>query len=483
MSGERKTLWSGRFSEGAAESTLTFTSSLAVDRRLARYDVLGSLAHSKMLSRQGIITSKDGEDIRQGLRSIMEQIENGTLPVQESLEDIHSNIEFLLTDMIGDAGARLHTARSRNDQVVTDLRMFMRDATLDTLEAIGALQKALMERASENLEIILPGFTHIQHAQPVTVGHWLMAHFFRLQRDSERLTDSYKRLNVCPLGSAALAGTTYKIDRLSTSSLLAFDAPCPNSIDGVSDRDFVAEYLFASALTSVHLSSLCEELVYWSSSEFGFVEMADAYSTGSSIMPQKKNPDVAELTRGRTGAALGDLVNILTTMKGLPTAYNRDLQEDKPAVFATYDRLVPCLRMTAAMVATMRLNQERMLSACKDGYLNATDLADYLVTKGLPFRRAHEIVGAVVRYAIENKKRLEDLNIYELRGFCGIIDRDVFNVLPIERCVARRTSIGGTSPEVTPMQLSQAMSVLHRQGEFIDRERSRIDRAFSSLME
>jgi argininosuccinate lyase len=233
----------------------------------------------------------------------------------------------------------------------------------------------------------------------------------------------------------------------------------------------------------VHLSSLCEELVYWSSSEFGFVEMADAYSTGSSIMPQKKNPDVAELTRGRTGAALGDLVNILTTMKGLPTAYNRDLQEDKPAVFATYDRLVPCLRMTAAMVATMRLNQERMLSACKDGYLNATDLADYLVTKGLPFRRAHEIVGAVVRYAIENKKRLEDLNIYELRGFCGIIDRDVFNVLPIERCVARRTSIGGTSPEVTPMQLSQAMSVLHRQGEFIDRERSRIDRAFSSLME
>ncbi|MDW5562809.1 MAG: argininosuccinate lyase [Methanomassiliicoccus sp.] len=482
MSGERKTLWSGRFSEGAAESTLLFTTSLAVDQRLARYDILGSLAHARMLTRQGIISAQDGEAIQGGLHSIMAQVEEGTLPVQESLEDIHSNIEFLLTDMVGDAGARLHTARSRNDQVVTDLRMFMRDATLDTLEAISALQKALMERASDSLEIILPGFTHIQHAQPVTVGHWLMAHFFRLQRDAERLVDSYKRLNVCPLGSAALAGTTYKIDRLSTASLLGFDAPCPNSIDGVSDRDFVAEYLFAATLTAVHLSSLCEELVYWSSSEFGFLEMADSYSTGSSIMPQKKNPDVAELIRGRTGASVGDLVNILTTMKGLPTAYNRDLQEDKPAVFAAYDRLIPCLRMAAAMVATMRLNEERMLNACKDGYINATDLADYLVMKGLPFRRAHEVVGAIVRYAIDNRKRLEDLNVYELKGFCGIIDRDVFSVLPVDRCVARRTSIGGTSPEVTPMQLSQAMSVLHRQSEFVDRERTRVERAFATLM-
>lgn len=482
MSEERKTLWSGRFSEGAAESTLAFTSSLAIDKRLARYDVLGSLAHSRMLTRQGIISPEDGKAIQEGLRSIMTKIDDGTLPVQERLEDIHSNIEFLLTDMIGDAGARLHTARSRNDQVVTDLRMFMRDATLDTMEAIGLLQKAIMERASDNLDVILPGFTHIQHAQPVTVGHWLMAHFFRLQRDSERLMDSYRRLNVSPLGSAALAGTTYRIDRLYTSDLLGFEAPCPNSIDGVSDRDFVAEYLFAAALTAVHLSSLCEELVYWSSSEFGFLEMADAYSTGSSIMPQKKNPDVAELVRGRAGAAVGDLMNILTTMKGLPTAYNRDLQEDKPAVFATYDRLVPCLRMTAAMVATVRFNKERMLSACKDGFLNATDLADYLAMKGLPFRRAHEVVGAVVRYAIENRKRLEDLTLSELKRFSDIIDEDVFSVLPVERCVARRTSIGGTSPEVTPMQLSQAMSVLRRQSDFIDRERSRIEKAFKSLM-
>jgi argininosuccinate lyase len=483
MSGDKKTLWSGRFSEGAADSTLAFTSSLAVDKRLARYDVLGSMAHARMLSRQGIISSRDGDTIQEGLRSIMAKIDDGTLQIQERLEDIHSNIEFLLTDMIGDAGARLHTARSRNDQVVTDLRMFMRDATLDTMDAIGALQKAIMEKASDSLDIILPGFTHIQHAQPVTAGHWLMAHFFRLQRDSERLMDSYRRLNVSPLGSAALAGTTYRIDRLYTSGLLGFDAPCPNSIDGVSDRDFVAEYLFASAMTAVHLSSLCEELVYWSSSEFRFLEMADAYSTGSSIMPQKKNPDVAELIRGRTGAAVGDLVNILTTMKGLPTAYNRDLQEDKPAVFATYDRLVPCLRMAAAMVTTMRFSKENMLSACKDGFLNATDLADYLAMKGLPFRRAHEVVGAVVRYAIENNKRLEEMKIDELRAFSDIIDEDVFSVLPVERCVARRTSIGGTSPEVTPMQLSQAMSVLRRHGDFIDRERTRSEKAFRSLLE
>jgi len=481
MSSENKTLWSGRFGQGAADSTLAFTSSLSVDRRLARYDILGSLAHARMLARQGIVSKEDGARIEEGLKAILAQVEDGTLPVQDQLEDIHSNIEFLLTDRIKEAGARLHTARSRNDQVITDVRMFMRDATLDTIDAIRTAEKALMDRASENLDTILPGFTHVQHAQPVTVGHWLMAHFFRLQRDAERLMDSYKRLNISPLGSAALAGTTYNIDRMRTAKALGFESPCANSIDGVSDRDFVAEYLFDAALTSVHLSSLCEELVYWSSPEFGFIEMDDAYSTGSSIMPQKKNPDVAELTRGRAGAALGDLVNILTTMKGLPTAYNRDLQEDKSALFASYDRLVPCLRMAAAMVSTMQLNKGRMLEACQDGFLNATDLADYLAVKGLPFRRAHEAVGAIVRHAIEHGKRLEDLTLDELRGFCARIDEDVFAVLPIERCVARRTSIGGTSPEVTPMQLSQAMSVLRRQGDFVEKERTRIAKAFDAL--
>jgi argininosuccinate lyase len=481
MGGKKKTLWSGRFAHGAADSTLAFTSSLTVDLRLARYDVLGSLAHAKMLTRQGIISPEDGAVIARGLQAILAQVDDGTLVVQERLEDIHSNIEFALTDMIHDAGARLHTARSRNDQVVTDLRLFLRDATLVTIDAIGSVQAALAEKASQNLDAVMPGFTHVQHAQPVTVAHWMMAHFFRLQRDAERLMDSYKRLNVCPLGSAALAGTTYNIDRLLTAHLLGFEGPCTNSIDGVSDRDFVAEYIFASALTAVHLSSVCEELVYWSSPEFGFVEIDDEHSTGSSIMPQKKNPDVAELTRGRAGAAVGDLVNILTTMKGLPTAYNRDLQEDKPALFSSYDRLVPCLRMTASMVSLMRLNKERMLRACEEGFLNATDLADYLVVKGLPFRQAHEVVGALVRHAIDRRKKLEELSLEEMRAYCDLIDQDVYEVLPVERCVARRTSLGGTSPVVVPIQISHAISSLGRQMDFVDRERTRIERTWEAL--
>jgi argininosuccinate lyase len=479
--GER-TLWSGRFAQGAADATLEFTSSLAVDRRLARYDVLGSLAHAKMLAVQGIISTEDAEKIRQGLLAILEKVDDGTLDVHGRLEDIHSNIEFALTDNVGDAGGRLHTARSRNDQVVTDVRMFVRDATLDAINVLGRLQRALMERSSDNLEVILPGFTHVQHAQPVTVAHWLMAHCSRFQRDAQRFIDSYRRVNLCPLGSAALAGTTYNIDRLYTARLLGFDGPSANSIDGVSDRDFVAEFIFAAALTGMHLSSLCEELVYWSSPEFSFLEMDDRYSTGSSIMPQKKNPDVAELTRGRSGGMLGDLVNILTTMKGLPTAYNRDLQEDKIALFATHDRLLPCLEMTAAMVETMGMNKERMLQACYDGYINATDLADYLVVKGLPFRQAHEVVGALVRRAIEERVRLEELPLAELRKHCDLIGEDVYGVLPIERCVARRTSIGGTSPLVVPMQLSQGMSSLRRQRDFVDRERGQVDNAFEGLV-
>ena len=483
MSGERKTLWSGRFDEGASQSTLDFTSSLDVDGRLARYDVMGSLAHVRMLSRQGIVTPEDGRAIQEGLLSILEQVEDGTLPIQIGLEDIHSNIEFVLTDRIGDAGARLHTARSRNDQVVTDVRMFLRDATLDTIDAVISLQTALIGRAEGSSDVILPGFTHVQHAQPVTAGHWLMAHVFRLQRDTERLLDSYKRLNVCPLGSAALAGTTYDIDRAYTAQLLGFEGPCPNSIDGVSDRDFVAEYLFATALTAVHLSSLCEELVYWSSPEFGFLEMADEHSTGSSIMPQKKNPDVAELTRGRTGAAIGDLVNILVTMKGLPTAYNRDLQEDKPALFASYDRLVPCLRMTAAMISDMRMDRERMLQACQDGFINATDLADYLVAKGLPFRKAHQVVGAIVRHAMARKARLEDLSLQELKDHCELIEDDVSSVLPIERCVVRRTSLGGTSPSAFPPQLALAHEGIEAHSGLVKKEMARLSRLYRSLVE
>ncbi len=483
MGQEQKVLWSGRFSQGAAEETLAFTSSLAVDRRLARYDILGSLAHARMLARQGIIAEEDGESIAAGLKQLYAQAEEGTLPIDPKLEDIHSNIEFLLTSMIKDAGARLHTGRSRNDQVATDLRMWQRDAILETIDAIYGLEHALMERASDTVDVIMPGFTHVQHAQPISLAHHLMAHFQRLTRDAERFADCYRRTNISPLGSAALAGTTYNIDRLYTAELLSFDAPCANSLDGVSDRDFVAEHLFAASLCAVHLSSLCEELVYWSSPEFGFAEMDDAYSTGSSIMPQKKNPDVAELTRGRAGASIGDLVNMLCTLKALPLSYNRDLQEDKAALFAAHDRTVSCLRLAAAMVATVRFDSERMLAATRDGFLNATDLADYLVTKGLPFRKAHEVVGAAVRYCIEHGKRLEELTLDELRSFSELIGEDVFAVLPVERCVLRRMSVGGTSPNVIPMQFSQGMSALRRQSEMVQKEKGRLERAYQQLLE
>ncbi len=477
----KKVLWSGRFKEGATDATLAFTSSLHTDVKLARYDVLGSIAHVKMLSTQGIISQEDGKEIQKGLKEILAQIEDGTLPVQESLEDIHSNIEFILTDRIKDAGARLHTARSRNDQVVTDVRMFMRDAILDVIEELIGFEKTLLEVSKDNIDTIVPGFTHVQHAQPVTIGHHLMAHFSRVRRDVERFIESYSRINVCPLGSAALAGTTYNIDRNYTSSLLGFQNPCYNSMDGVSDRDFVAEFLFNASLCAVHLSSICEELVYWSSQEFAFIEMDDAYATGSSIMPQKKNSDVAELTRGRTGAAIGDLVNILTTMKGLPLTYNRDLQEDKDALFSSYTRLTSCIKMCSAMIATLIFNKERMLSAASEGFMNATDLADYLVVKGMPFRKAHEVVGGAVRYCIDKNKKLEDLSIEELQSFSDLIEKDVFEILPLEKCVSRRRSFGGTSPEVIPIQLDNGYSAVDRQNAFVIGERNIIEQAFNAL--
>ena len=326
--------------------------------------------------------------------------------------------------------------------------------------------------------MIVPGFTHVQHAQPVTIGHHFMAHFSRIRRDIERFIESYSRVNVCPLGSAALAGTTYDIDREYTSSLLGFQNPCYNSMDGVSDRDFIAEFLFNSSLCAVHLSSICEELVYWSSQEFAFIEMDDAYATGSSIMPQKKNSDVAELTRGRTGAAIGDLVNILTTMKGLPLTYNRDLQEDKDAMFSSYTRLTSCIKMCSAMIATLSFNKERMLSAASEGFMNATDLADYLVVKGMPFRKAHEVVGGAVRYCIDENKKLEDLTLKELQSFSDLIKEDVFDILPLEKCVNRRKSFGGTSPEIIPVQLDNGHSAVDRQNAFLIGERNIIEQAF-----
>jgi argininosuccinate lyase len=477
-----RVMWSGRFKEIANDQTLAFSSSLSVDRRMAWYDIVGSIAHARMLAKQGILPKSDVQLMVGGLHDLMEELETGDFRFSDKLEDVHTNVEFRLTERIGEAGARLHTARSRNDQVATDFRMFLRDYTLETCSLIANLQKVLIAKAEEHLDTIMPGFTHMQHAQPVTLAHHLLAHLARLQRDLERCLDSYQRLNVCPLGSAALAGTTFPIDREYVARSLGFKSPCENSMDGVSDRDFAAEYGFVAALCMMHLSSICEEIVIWSSPEFGFVEVSDAFATGSSIMPQKKNPDVAELVRGRSSVALGELTALLTMLKALPLTYNRDLQEDKARVFALADTLTSCLTITASMISTSKYDKDRMLSACLKGYLNATELADYLVVKGIPFRHAHEITGKVVRYAIEKDANLQNLTIKELQGFSSVIKKDVFKVLSVKSCVDRRTSYGGTAPSAVREQLGKARSVSLSAEKRAEAESRKLKSAYSKLL-
>lgn len=478
----RQALWSGRFEKGLSESTLSFTSSLSTDERLAWYDVVGSIAHAKMLGKQKIIAKDEAVKIVRGLGQILKEIESGDLELSEELEDIHTNIEFLLTKRIGEAGARLHTARSRNDQVVTDLRMYLRECVLNTIELLTDLQESLTSISKMHVKTVMPGFTHMRHAQPITLAHHLMAHFFRLERDVERFLDSYKRINVCPLGSGALAGTTFGIDRQQVSDALGFYAPCQNAMDGVADRDFVAEYMFASALTMAHLSSICEELVLWSTPEFGFVEIDEMFSTGSSIMPQKKNPDVAELIRGKTAGSLGNMTAILALMKGLPMAYNRDLQQDKVALFDSIDTLTECLRILAPMIAKTEFNDRAMLVSAEKGYLNATDLADYLVRKGVPFRKAHEAVGKAVRFASKKGKRLEDLSLAELKRFNTKIDEDVTLALPTMKCVEGRNSYGGTSPAAIKNQLLEASSAIKKHKAFLKSEKDRIGQVWRELL-
>ncbi len=435
-----------------------------------------------MLAKQGILPKSDVHSMVNGLHDLLEELETGDFRFSEKLEDVHTNVEFRLTERIGETGARLHTARSRNDQVATDFRMFLRDYTLETCSLIANLQKVLITKAEEHVDTVMPGFTHMQHAQPVTLAHHLLAHVARLQRDLERCLDSYPRLNVCPLGSAALAGTTFPIDRNYVARSLGFKAPCENSMDGVSDRDFAAEYGFVAALCMMHLSSLCEEIVLWSSPEFGFVEVSDAFATGSSIMPQKKNPDVAELVRGRSSVALGELTSLLTMMKALPLTYNRDLQEDKARVFAIADTLTSCLSIAASMVATLKYDRDRMLTACSKGHLNATELADYLVVKGIPFRHAHEITGKAVRHAIEKDFGLQDLTLKELRGFSNVIQKDVFKALSVQSCVERRTSYGGTAPSVVREQLRRARSASLAGERKAEMESKRLKTAYSKLL-
>lgn len=478
----QQALWSGRFEGKMDDSTLSFTSSLDVDVMLSFYDVMGSLAHVRMLKKCEIIPSDDADRIIEGLKTIAAEMENGEFKMDESLEDIHTNVEFRLTDLIGPAGGKLHTGRSRNDQVATDFRMYLRDMTLETVKNIDLLIDSLITIAKDNGDTVMPGFTHMQHAQPVTLAQHMLAHAFKLSRDAQRFLDAFERLNLCPLGSAALAGTTYPIDREMTARSLGFKGPTFNSMDSVSDRDFVTELAFCASLTSIHLSSMSEELVLWSSQEFGFIEMADKYTTGSSIMPQKKNPDIAELIRGRSGAINGSLVTMLMMIKGLPLSYNRDLQEDKKPVMESLDSLNSCLTMMSKVISTMKVRSDVMLSKVTSGFINATDLADYLVTKGVPFREAHGIVGASVRYCIDNGKKLDDLSVEEFNKFSPLITDDVYQFIDVRNCVERRSSFGGTSSASTDYQLMIAIQEYMAREDIVRQESDLIESCWDELL-
>ena len=439
-------LWAGRFTEPTHALVERFTESVSVDHRLARHDIQGSVAHATMLAEVGVLSGKDRDAIVAGLEGILADIEAGTFEWRTSAEDVHMNVESVLTERIGEAGKRLHTGRSRNDQVATDVRLFVREALDGIAGAIRALQAAILAIAEREADSVMPGFTHLQPAQPITFGHHMLAWFEMLHRDAERFAECRGRVNCMPLGAAALAGTSYPIDRGLTAHLLGFDAVCQNSLDAVSDRDFAIEFVSDCALTMVHLSRMSEELILWVSPAFGFVELGDAYCTGSSIMPQKKNPDVPELVRGRSARVIGNLNALLVLMKGQPLAYNRDNQEDKVALFDTVDTVTDCLRVFAGMLGTLECRRERLLEAARLGYTTATDLADYLVRKEVPFRDAHEVVGRAVRGAIESGRDLSDIPLDELRAFSPAIEDDVFEVLTLEGSVAARSHLGGTAP-------------------------------------
>jgi argininosuccinate lyase len=441
-----KKLWSGRFSEPTDAFVEAFTASVEFDQRLYRYDIQGSIAHATMLARAGILSTTERDSIIAGLERIREQIESGEFDWSVELEDVHMNVEARLTSAIGDAGKKLHTGRSRNDQVATDVRLYLRDEIEIIRGEILRLQHALLDKAEQEAETILPGFTHLQTAQPVTFGHHLMAWFEMLERDRERLADCNKRVNIMPLGSAALAGTTYPIDRHYTAQLLGFERPSENSLDAVSDRDFAIEFSAAAALIMMHLSRMSEELIIWSSAQFNFINLSDSFCTGSSIMPQKKNPDVPELVRGKTGRIFGHLIGLLTLMKGQPLAYNKDNQEDKEPLFDTVDNLKGSLKVFADMIPAITCKPESMREAALKGFATATDLADYLVRKGTPFRDAHEVVGKAVALGVGKGCDLAELSLEELRGFSERIDADVYSVLTLEGSVAARDHIGGTAP-------------------------------------
>ena len=435
-------LWGGRFTKETDKLVYNFNASISFDKRFYRQDIRGSIAHVTMLAKQGILTEEEKEKITDGLNGILRDVENGSLEITDEYEDIHSFVEANLIDRIGDAGKKLHTGRSRNDQVALDMKLYTRDEILELDGLLKELLEVLLKLMKENVETYMPGFTHLQKAQPITLAHHMGAYFEMFKRDRSRMKDIYKRMNYCPLGSGALAGTTYPLDREYTAELLEFDGPTLNSMDSVSDRDYLIELLSSMSTVMMHLSRFSEEVIIWNTNEYKFVEIDDAYSTGSSIMPQKKNPDIAELVRGKTGRVYGALMSLLTTMKGLPLAYNKDMQEDKEFVFDAIDTTKGCLALFTGMLKTMKFNKERMEESAKHGFTNATDAADYLVNHGVPFRDAHGIVGRLVLYCLEKKIALDDMTLDEFKAISPVFEDDIYDAISMKTCVETRNTIG-----------------------------------------
>ena len=435
-------LWGGRFTKATDQLVYNFNASISFDKKFYKQDIEGSIAHVTMLAKQGILTSQERDSIVKTLKEISDDVENGKLKITSEYEDIHSFVEANLIDRLGDTGKKLHTGRSRNDQVALDMRLYTREEVLHTDELLKELLETILKIMEENTETIMPGFTHLQKAQPITLAHHMGAYFEMFRRDRSRLHDIYERMNYCPLGSGALAGTTYPLDREYTAELLGFYGPTLNSMDGVSDRDYLIEYLSACATIMMHLSRFSEEIIIWNTNEYQFVELDDAYSTGSSIMPQKKNPDIAELVRGKTGRVYGALMSLLTTMKGLPLAYNKDMQEDKELSFDAMDTVKGCIALFTGMLATMKFNKDKMRASANNGFTNATDAADYLVKHGVPFRDAHGIIGKIVLYCIKRGIAIDDMSLEELKAICPVFEDDIYQEISMETCVNNRLTVG-----------------------------------------
>ncbi len=455
-------LWGGRFTKETNQLVFNFNASISFDQKFYKQDIQGSLAHVKMLAKQGIISNEDKDKIVSGLTGILNDIESGKLEISQSSEDIHTFVEQTLIERIGDAGKRLHTGRSRNDQVALDMRLYTREQVQEVNGLLKELLETLYKVMEANLETYMPGFTHLQKAQPITLAHHFGAYFEMFKRDRSRLFDIYERMNYCPLGSGALAGTTYPLDRDFTAKELGFYGPTLNSMDSVSDRDYLIEFLNALSLIMMHLSRFCEEIIIWNSNEYRFVDIDDSYSTGSSIMPQKKNPDIAELVRGKTGRVYGALMSLLTTMKGIPLAYNKDMQEDKELAFDAMDTAKGCIALFTGMIDTMKFNKERMADSCKHGFTNATDAADYLVNKGVPFRDAHGIVGQLVLYGIDNNKALDDFTLDEFKAISPVFEDDIYDAISLKTCVEKRLTIGAPGPDAMKKVLETYREYLNK---------------------